>query len=269
MSQHDYFMEADEETLRLEIKTDEAAVEKQAVWAGIKPAMRVADLGCGPGKTTRCLNRLAQPGGETLGVDLIAGRIEYAKSNYASEGIHYVQADIRDDLQAMGMFDFIWVRFVLEYYRQESFDIVRNILKVLKPGGIICLIDLDHNCLCHYGIPERLVKAYTKIIDDLVEEANFDPFVGRKLYSYLYDLGCCDIDVNMFPHHLIFGPLKEADEFNWTRKVKGAVKKTGYTFKEYGGRADAFYDEFISAFSDPRRFTYTPVICCRGRKPVA
>ena len=35
------------------------------------------------------------------------------------------------------------MRFVLEYYAASSFDIVKNIVEILKPGGIVCLIDLD------------------------------------------------------------------------------------------------------------------------------
>ena len=62
-SQSGYLMENDQEALRLDVKTDADAVERQALWAGIQPGMRVADLGCGAGKTTFHLNRLAQPGG--------------------------------------------------------------------------------------------------------------------------------------------------------------------------------------------------------------
>ena len=53
-------MEDDQESVRLDRKTDGATVEKQALWAGIKPGMRVADLGCGAGKTTFHLNKLIQ-----------------------------------------------------------------------------------------------------------------------------------------------------------------------------------------------------------------
>ena len=267
MSKNDYFMETREETLRLERKTDDEAVEKQALWAGIRPGMRVVDLGCGPGRTTRCLSRLVKPGGMAVGLDLVEERLEYARANYSDDTVTYIQADARNPLETLGTFDLVWIRFLLEYYRKESFEIVQNAFDILKPGGILCLIDLDHNCLSHYGLPDRLERAYTDIMDILVEEANFDPYVGRKLYAFLYDVGCSDIDVNMFPHHLIFGPLKETDRFNWTCKVRGAVKRSGYRFDGYEGGYKAFYREFIEAFSHPRRFTYTPLICCRGKKP--
>ena len=63
----EYLMESDEETLRLDLKTDVRLVEKQARWAGIKPGMRIADLGCGSGKTTSVLYHLTQPGGSAIG----------------------------------------------------------------------------------------------------------------------------------------------------------------------------------------------------------
>jgi len=79
----DYLMESEEESIRLEAKTDPAVVEQQALWAQIRPGMRVADLGCGCGKTTSVLYGLVQPGGTAVGVDLSEKRLEYAHNNYA------------------------------------------------------------------------------------------------------------------------------------------------------------------------------------------
>lgn len=261
-----YLMESDEETLRLDLKTDGKMVENQALWAGIKPGMRVADLGFGSGLTTFFLHKLVQPNGEVIGIDIAEERIKFAKKHYLKQGIDYMIRDIRDPLDDLGMFDFIWVRFVLEYYRSESFDIVKNISRILKPGGIICLIDLDYNCLNHFGLSKKLKKTLYGLTKSMERNANFDPFVGIKLYSFLYDLGYQDIDVNLSPHHLIFGELNKIDAFNWTKKVEIAVKRLGYDFKEYKGGYEEFFEEFIQFFSDPRRFTYTPLISCRGIK---
>jgi SAM-dependent methyltransferase len=259
-------MESDEETLRLDMKTDAKVVENQALWAGIKPGMRVADLGFGSGKTTFNLHKLVQPNGEVVGVDMAEDRIKYAEKYYRNKGIKYILRDIRAPLDDLGMFDFIWVRFVLEYYRSESFNIVKNISKILKPGGIICLIDLDYNCLNHFGLSKKLKKALYGITKAMEKNADFDPFVGIKLYSFLYDLDYQNIDVSLAPHHLIFGELNERDGFNWTKKLEVAVKRVGYEFKEYKGGYDEFSEEFNNFFSNPRRFTYTPLISCKGRK---
>jgi ubiquinone/menaquinone biosynthesis C-methylase UbiE len=266
MSNSEYIMEGPDEALRLDLKADPDILKKHAIWAGIKPGMRVADLGCGPGKTTFYLNKLVQPNGSALGIDISKQRIDYAEAHYSDDGLEYYLGDIRKPLNNIGFFDFIWIRFVLEHFRANSFEIVKNITSFLKPGGILCLVDLDFNCLIHHGIPTRLEKALLGLMGLLEEKANFDPYVGRKFYSYLYDLDFKDINVDITTHHLIFGELKDNDKQNWLYKVEVAAQKSGYPFPEFSGGFEEFKSEFIKFFLDPRRFTYTPIILVRGCK---
>lgn len=267
MSQPRYLMEGKDEALRLDLKTDPRALRRQARWAGARPGMRLADFGCGPGKTSFHLNRLVQPGGEVLGIDIAPARIRHAREHYSAPGITYACADIRKSLAPYGTFDFIWVRFVLEYFRSSSAEIVGNIATALKPGGILCLADLDHNCLSHFGLSTRMEHALRGIMAQLESSADFDPYAGRKLYSFLYDLGFTDINVTLYPHHLIYGPAKKSDFFNWNQKVEIAARNSGYDFNEFTDGFDGFLAEFRSFFRDQRRFTYSPLICCRGRRP--
>jgi ubiquinone/menaquinone biosynthesis C-methylase UbiE len=268
MANSDYLMESVDEALRLDLKTDPSTIQKQALWAGIKPGMRVADLGCGSGKTTMLLNGLVKPGGEVVGVDFSKDRIDYANQHYNEPGTEYVCLDIRNSLENLERFDFIWIRFVLEYYLSSGFEIIKNVSKILKPGGTLCLIDLDHNCLNHFKLSARVEKALFNIMEMVGKKFDFDPYAGRKLYSFLYDLKFQDIDMNLEAHHLIYGKLKESDDFNWTKKVEVAARKSGYQFKDFSGGYDEFFKEFKSFFYDPKRFIYTPVISCRGVKPL-
>jgi len=266
-SHRKYLMEDDQEAVRLDRKTDGATVEKQALWAGIKPGMRVADLGCGAGKTTYHLNKLIQPGGRAVGIDIAEQRIDYARKHYSDENIEYLAADIRKPLDDLGQFDFIYVRFVLEYYLNGSFDIVKNITQNLKPGGILCLIDLDCNCLRHFGFPDRLNRATIGVMDWLEKRSNFDPYVGIKLYSFLYDLGYSEIDVSMSAHNMFFGQLKENEKLFSMQKAEIGGRNSGYPFEEYGGNFDEFLEEVKIFFNDERVFYYTPLIACRGCRP--
>lgn len=259
-------MENEEEVVRLDVKTDPEVVRSQALWAGLKPGMRVADIGCGSGKTTSILHQLAQPNHETIGIDIGEQRVAFARQKYMLPGLRFECADARESMEAFGKFDFIWVRFLLEYYRSNSLDIVKNISKLLNPGGVLCLIDLDHNCLSHYGLSPRLEKTLFAAISILESRANFDPYAGRKLYSYLYDLGYADIDVEVGGHHVLYGELKESDEFNWLRKAEVVAKKMGFQFNEYEGGYGEFIAEYTTFLSSPRRFTYSPIICCRGTR---
>lgn len=264
-----YLMEDDNEAIRLDIKTDPHAVETHARWAGLSEGMRVADMGCGAGITTSVLARIVTHTGKATGIDFADNRIEYAKTHYSAENIEFVNADVRQDLSALGEFDFIWVRFVLEYYLSSSISIVSNITKALKPGGTICLVDLDHNCLGHYGLSDRLERTVGRIMRLLEQKVDFDPYAGRKLYSYLYDLGFKNIEMKLDAHHLIYGPLAESDAYNWVKKVEVLPRFDDSLFNEYKDGYKGFRNEFEEFFNDERRFTYTPVILCKGQKPIA
>ena len=89
MTPKDYLMESEDETLRLELKTDVDIVKKQAQWAGLSPGMRVVDIGCGTGKTTSTLHKIVGPSGEVVGVDDSKKRLDYAKFHYSEEGIRF------------------------------------------------------------------------------------------------------------------------------------------------------------------------------------
>ena len=266
MNEKAYFPEGEKETERLEVKTNKQAVVDQALWAGLKPGMRILDVGCGPGITTSSLAWAAQLGGKAVGVDSSAERIEHAQKKYANEGVDFFCRDFFGDLSDLGKFDFIWVRFVLEFYLQESSQLVKHLTRSLNKGGILCLVDLDHNCLNHYGHSERLEKTIRKINECQMKNNNFDPYAGRKLYYYLCEAGMIEIESDMRPHHLIYGELSDLDRWHWWQKIELAGKRSGWTFEDYAGGYEEFAEEFKEFFSNPRRFSYTPVIISRGVK---
>ncbi len=261
----DYLMESEEEAIRLDIKTDADALRRQAAWCGVKPGMRILDCCCGPGKTTSLLYDMIQPQGSIVGIDFSEQRISYAQGHYGGkEGITFSLQNLCEPMDTLGEFDLIWVRFVLEYFRKEALEIVGNLKNCLKPGGTLCLIDLDYNCLTHYGMPASLSAVLERIMKTLDEQYNFDTFVGRKLYSFLYDNGFQNIDVELMAHNLIFGEIKEKDKYNWTKKLEIAAKKSGDLIEEYPGGHRQFYVDLEKYLVDPRRFTYTPLLLCKG-----
>ena len=266
----DYFMENDAESLRLEVKTRPEAVQKQALWCGLKPGLRVLDAGCGPGKVTSILHEMIQPGGSILGIDYSEERIRYAKQHYGQKpGIGFKVYDLTKPLEGLGRFDLVWVRFVLEYYLTGGTTIVDNLTTCLKPGGYLCLLDLDHNCMNHYGLPSRMEQILFDIMVTLEKKHNVDPYAGRKLYAYLYDLGYEDIQVDLMPDSVIYGKVRDKDAFNWIKKVEVASMKVREIFEHYPGGYIKFHADFIRFFKNPRRFTYTPLILCKGMKPIS
>jgi SAM-dependent methyltransferase len=260
-----YLMESEDEAFRLDIKTDPQAVRRQAEWCGVKTGMRILDAGCGSGKTTAVFHDLIQGRGEVTGVDYGKNRIEFARKNYrAGNSLNFYLRDIRNSLDDLGQFDLIFVRFVLEYYRIGALDIVKNLMKYVKPGGSLCLLDLDNNCLNYFDPPEKMAALFPRIMSFIDRKYNFDTFAGRKLYSYLYDCGFNNIEMGMEAHHLIYGEAKEGDLYNWMKKMEIGAIKTDNLFSDYEGGVKAFINDFEKFFRDTRRFLYTPLLMAKG-----
>ncbi len=270
----DYLMENTEEDIRLELKTDPDAVKRQAASGGILPGMKVLDVGCGIGKTTAALAELVGPDGCVVGIDGSPERLRIANEKYSKGNIRFERRDFKQSFGWHEEFDAVWVRFVLEYFRKDSMEVLANILPGLKPGGRLVLADLDQNCLLHYGASERLMTTLKDIMSRLTQGFNFDPYAGGHLPGYLYDLGFSDIRISIEPHHLIFGEIDPVNDHNWTRKVQLTAVQSGCDFSAYAGeefaafsnRYEAFLQEFREFFRSPRRFTYTPLVIASGTK---
>jgi ubiquinone/menaquinone biosynthesis C-methylase UbiE len=263
-----YLMENPAESVRLEIKTDTEAVMSQASWCGVKPGMRILDVGCGSGKTASILYDMIQPNGSLIGIDLSENRIKYAKEKHGNKpGLEFLAVDFTKPINGLGQFDLIWVRFVLEYFRDGAIDIVKNLSESLKPGGSLCLLDLDQNCMSHYPLPPEMEIILHSVIKRLENEHNFDPYAGRKLFSHLYKLNYENIEADMSAHHLIYGKLQQQDQFNWLTKLKVISEKAKDLFEPYPGGAEGFLSDFSKFLNHPGRFIYTPLILVKGKKP--
>jgi len=263
----DYLMESDDEGERLERKTDVAALRRQLTWAGLRPGMRVLDAGCGPGLTSAVAYELVQPGGSVVGVDASAERIASARRRHGRPGLDFEVRDLTRPLEAIGDFDLVWSRFVLEYHRDDATRMVAAWARSLRPGGWMCLADLDGNAQCLHGMSPALASVHAAIQHLLAARMNFDADIGRKLYATLYDLGFEDLDVHVEPHHLLYGAIRPADLFNWRLKAEVVTARAPALVADYPGGREGFLADWVAFLEDPRRFIFTPLMLCRGRRP--
>jgi SAM-dependent methyltransferase len=112
-----------------------------------------------------------------------AGPSETYRRSEPGGKVSFVIHDLRQPFPESEPFDFVWVRFLLEYHRAEAFDIVKNCASILKPGGISLPDRPGSKLHSHYGISPRLEHAVKSALSILEKVANFDPYAGRKLYS--------------------------------------------------------------------------------------
>jgi SAM-dependent methyltransferase len=121
---------------------------------------KIIDLACGKGRHAIYLNSL---GYNVTGVDLAANSIEEANQS-ANENLHFEVQDLRD-LRFKEEFDIALNLFTsFGYFKSKEEDIlvIKNINKILKPGGFV-LIDFMNSEV----VIQKLIEHESKHICDI------------------------------------------------------------------------------------------------------
>ena len=174
-----------QEVERLKRKTNILAAVDQAAWqqADLTPHSRVLDLGCGSGSVTQ---RLAQAAylGKVIGADISDQLIQKATSEYQGSNLKFEKADAYKLSFPDNYFDLVHARFLFQHL-QRPLNALQEIYRVLKPGGRLCVIDVDDHWFTLYPEPAS-IQPFRQQILSLQQQKGGDPFIGRKLFSYLH-----------------------------------------------------------------------------------
>jgi len=110
--------------------------------AGIRPGMRVLDVGCGSGDVSILAAALVGPNGHVLGVDLDEATVSAARQRIASRGLTHVdfaQADFAHGSDPGG-FDAVIGRFILMHQPDPSSALAAAARRV-RPGGAVAFVE--------------------------------------------------------------------------------------------------------------------------------
>ena len=112
--------------------------------AGLRPGMRVLDLGSGAGDVALLAASLVEPGGSVLSIDRAPEAIARASARAAQLNIgnvQFVQADITT-FEPEGTFDSVIGRLILMYLPDPA-AVLQRLAASLAPGGIIAFQEYD------------------------------------------------------------------------------------------------------------------------------
>lgn len=147
--------------------------------------MSVLDLGCGPGSITVGLAE-AVSNGRVVGVDIEEGQIGLARERAAGRGLSNCQFEVADVKKLpfdTSTFDAVFGHTIMMQFRDVR-PVLREIDRVLKPGGIVGLREGDLGAVLAY--PPR--SAHARVLATLRESIDRNegfPDVGRQLPSLL------------------------------------------------------------------------------------
>lgn len=110
--------------------------------AGLRPGMRVLDVGCGTGDSTRLAASLVAPAGAVVGVDRDPDMLAIARAQSQPDApIELVEGDFRSAVLP-GPFDAVVGRFVLTF-QQDLVAALRPLVRQVRPGGVLGFVEID------------------------------------------------------------------------------------------------------------------------------
>jgi ubiquinone/menaquinone biosynthesis C-methylase UbiE len=259
-------MESKVEAERLLQKSDEASSREQLVLTGLSRGMTAVDAGGGAGFVTRIIADLVGDHGKAIILDQSGDRLEAARAYCQPFGhIDFIQTSLEKILLPDASVDYIWCRFVFEYLKDPK-TTFKEFIRIAKPGAKIVVADLDYNCMSHYPLEPRLEIQLREIASELERTKFWDPYAGRKIYSYYAENGLSDVQVRLIPHHLIYGESNPRDIANWKQKLEIIDQLTKAGTIRLSFDLEKFKTEFFKFFENPNRFSYSPLILVEGRK---
>jgi len=237
-------------------------VQAEAIWPQEEPIFtrhppakgaRVLDAGCGTGEITARLSALFSDAW-FVGIDLEEPHLEMARQRCAPFGLRvcFERGDVLSLPFEERSFDLVVSRHVLQAL-PDAPRALREMARVLKPGGRVHLIAEDYGMLWCYptgldsdGFWQRIPPLYAKGV-------GCDLHVGRKIFTYLAELGMRDIradylaiDTLRVPRE-VFAQIWEAWRDGYTDSI---VEHTGVSREEVEQR----WQEMIACARDAKGY---------------
>lgn len=213
----------------------------------VRMGTRFLDVGSGLGQLTLAVARITGPG-LVVGIERDQTQLEEAERNARQDGatrVEFRQGDARDlplHENEWGTFDVAHARFLLEHV-PDPIAVVRTMVRTVRPGGRIVLMDDDHEFLRLWPEPPSVMALWKAYYSTYFHLGN-DPFVGRRLVELLHGVGARPTRNSM----IFFGACAGDPRFemvmdNFTGAVGGAKGEIlKYQLLEAGQFDDAMDD---------------------------
>jgi len=218
VSKQDYLLgvnEAELERLRFQHWVWKKVTDNFFDRLGVKQGWKCLDVGSGPGFTSIDLRQRVGESGEVTALDPSEFYLDWLKNELAARGwsnVKCLRGRAEDADLPVRTYDLVFFRWVIGFVREPE-KFIRQLVAVLKPGGIIALQDYWYEGLSLFPrgtsfdrLPD-IVRAYYRA-------GGGDPFVTGKIPGLFRKYGVKIIDLT--PNQLAGGP--GSDIWEWVHR---------------------------------------------------
>lgn len=167
----------------------------------LKKGMSVLDVGCGTGAISKDIANIIGNAGKVIGIDNTEKFIESGKVTYESiQNLELQHCDIFD-FHPNQKFDLIVSARVLQWLSNPK-DALLKIKSLLKPNGIISILDYNHNNLEWNPEPPMSMKEFYKTFLKWRNDAGMNNGIADDLPDLMKEIGMVDIEkINSDEHY--------------------------------------------------------------------
>jgi SAM-dependent methyltransferase len=179
--------------LRAQVELVRPMEDEFLAMAGFQPTDHLLDVGCGPGFFAERVADELLDGGRVTGVDVDTALLEVGRARLAGRGLPVelvagtaVRLPLPDDSA-----DFAYARFLFQHLTDPAV-VLAEMVRVVRPGGVVALADTDDGSLVVHPEPEGFADLLVASAEAQRDRGG-DRHVGRKLKWMLCEAGLTDV----------------------------------------------------------------------------
>ena len=226
---------------------------------GAAPGRRILEVGCGLGDDAASLARLVAPGGAVAAIDGSRTMISAARERHSDVvGLSFDVADAAALPFDNASFDGCRIDRVLQHIADPA-SAVREMVRVLRPGGVLVAYDNDWETLTVDGVDRDLTRTVLNAWCDRFPSG----WIGRALVPLFVQAGLRDVVT--CPKTLVLRELSVADRIYSLFATAEQLAEAGVISRNDAAR---WSDALRTAYAEGRFFTsYTGFLVSGTRRP--